>query len=122
MQAECLHWYRKSFTNCARTYQISISKQGSLPSDWPIQVALKGEHVHDGFIILSLLEDHHERNATLIVPHTGEQANHFTDAIRARNHQIRLHGLREILHRCKKCTRVYEAAEGERMYLRRRHF
>lgn len=95
---------------------MSLSKQGTLPSDWLIQDALKGDHVQDGFTILSLLEDHRERNATLTVPHTGEQVNRFTDAIRARNHRIKLCGLKEILHRCRKCTRFYEAKDGEGMW------
>ncbi|KDR67274.1 hypothetical protein GALMADRAFT_283614 [Galerina marginata CBS 339.88] len=102
----------KSFTNCARTYQMSLSKQGTLPSNWPIQDALKGDHVQDGFTILSLLEDHRERQAILTVPHTGEQADRFTEAIRERNHRIKLCGLQEILHRCKKCTRICEV-EGQ---------
>ena len=103
---------RKSFTNCARTYQMSLSKQGTLPSNWPIQDALKGDHVQDGFTILSLLEDYRERQAILTVPHTGEQADRFMEAIRERSYRIKLCGLREILHRCKKCTRVCEA-EGQ---------
>jgi hypothetical protein len=66
---------RKSFTNCARTYEMALSGPESLlPADWPFKGSLKGDHVQDGFFILSLLEDHLNRNTTLVVPHTGEQA------------------------------------------------
>ncbi|KAF8913256.1 hypothetical protein CPB84DRAFT_1841654 [Gymnopilus junonius] len=50
----------KSFMNC------------TLPNNWLIQDALKGDHIQDGFTILSLLEDCHERQAILTVPHTGD--------------------------------------------------
>lgn len=75
---------------------------------------LKGDHVQDGFTILALLDDYCKRNATLIVPHTGEQANRFTEAIKARNARIKLYGQSEIVHRCKKCTRVYKDQHGQR--------
>ncbi|KAF8957661.1 hypothetical protein BDZ97DRAFT_1924399 [Flammula alnicola] len=103
----------KSFTNCARTYEIALSGPDCLPVDWTFKAALKGDHVQDGFTILSLLEDHHERNTTLIVPHTGEQADRFTEAIKARNARIKLYGQKEVLHRCKKCTRIYNGNDGK---------
>jgi hypothetical protein len=112
----CLMPHRKSFTNCARTYEISLSGPDCLPEDWPFKAALKGDHVRDAFTILSLLEDHQERNTTLIVPHTGDQANRFTEAIKARNMRFKLYGQKEVVHRCKKCTRIYEDENGKGMY------
>ncbi|KAF8809420.1 hypothetical protein BYT27DRAFT_7254557 [Phlegmacium glaucopus] len=35
----------KSFTNCARTYEISLSVPNCHPADWPFKAALKGDHV-----------------------------------------------------------------------------
>ena len=107
---------RKSFTNCARTYEVALSEPDCLPTDWPFKAALKGDHVQDGFTILSLLDDHHERNTTLVVPHTGEQANRFTDAIKARNARMKLYGQKEVAHRCQKCTRVYKDQDGKRKH------
>ena len=106
--------YRKSFTNCARTYDVALSGRDGLPTDWTFKAALKGDHVQDAFIIVSLLEDHHERNTTLIVPHSGEQAKRFTEAIKARNARIKLYGQEEVIHRCKKCTRIYNGEDGQR--------
>lgn len=106
--------YRKSFTNCARTYDVALSGRDGLPTDWTFKAALKGDHVQDAFIIVSLLEDHHERNTTLIVPHSGEQAKRFTEAIKARNARIKLYGQEEVIHRCKKCTRIYKGEDGQR--------
>ena len=79
-------------------YEIALAGPDCLPVGWPIKAALKGDHVQDGFVIVSLLEDHHERNTTLIVPHTGEQANRFTELIKARNGRTKLYGQRELLH------------------------
>ncbi|EDR02614.1 uncharacterized protein LACBIDRAFT_308276 [Laccaria bicolor S238N-H82] len=122
VELKVLHMWRadtniswKSFTNCARTYEVALAGPGSngLPSNWKFQAALKGDHIQDGFTILSLLEDHRERISTLIVPHTGEQTDRFTQAIKARNARIKLYGQKEISHRCKKCTRIYAAKDGE---------
>ncbi|KAF8152442.1 hypothetical protein B0H34DRAFT_800873 [Crassisporium funariophilum] len=103
----------KSFTNCARTYEIALAGPDCLPVDWTFKAALKGDHIQDGFTILSLLEDHHEHNTTLIVPHTGEQADRFTETIKAQNARIKLYGQKEVLHRCKKCTRIYNGNDGK---------
>jgi hypothetical protein len=75
----------KSATNCARTYNISLSKQNEPPKDWKFNFTLQSDHVYDGFVILSLLEDHQARQSTLVVPHTGEQRDRFTAAMQARN-------------------------------------
>ena len=92
---------------------MALSGPDCLPSDWPFKAALKGDHVQDGFTILSLLDDHNERNTTLVVPHTGDQANRFTDAIKARNARMKLYGQNEVAHRCQKCTRVYKDQDGK---------
>jgi len=50
--------HRKSFTNCARTYENALLGPDSLPVDWPFKATLKGDPVQDGFTIISLLDDH----------------------------------------------------------------
>ncbi|KAF8807013.1 hypothetical protein BYT27DRAFT_7292820 [Phlegmacium glaucopus] len=102
----------KSFTNCARTYKVALSGADCIPTNWPFEAVLKGDHVQDGFTIVSLLEDHRERNSTLILPHTGEQANRFTEAIKARNARIKLYGQTEVNHRCDMCMRKYKDDRG----------
>ena len=92
---------------------MALSGPDCLPSDWPFRAALKGDHVQDGFTILSLLDDHNECNTTLVVPYTGDQANRFTDAIKARNARMKLYGQNEVAHRCQKCTRVYKDQDGK---------
>ncbi|KIM40257.1 hypothetical protein M413DRAFT_413786 [Hebeloma cylindrosporum] len=99
-------WCAKSATNCARTYSAAYEEK--LPQDWPYKASLKGDHIYDGFVIISLLEDHSTRNAILTVPHHGDQAKRFTEAIRARNARMRLYGQPEILHCCDICMRMYE--------------
>jgi hypothetical protein len=101
--------HRKSATNCARTYGVTYGQnEGNLPRDWPYTASLKGDHIYDGFLIISLLEDHSTRNSILTVPHHGDQAKRFTEAIRARNARMRLYGQPEILHCCDVCMRIYE--------------
>jgi hypothetical protein len=65
-----------SATNGARVYDASLSQPESFPDhpDWmETSFKLRPEHVWDGIIILSLLEDHEARIATLQVLHTGDQ-------------------------------------------------
>ena len=97
---------RKLATNCARSYNLALAGNGSVPNDWPFKPALKGDHVYHGFIIVSLLDDHRERNEILSVPHDGEQEHRFKQAVREWNARIKLYGQPEILHACKKCVRL----------------
>ena len=80
--------------------------------DWKFKFVLKSDHVYNGFIILSLLEDHHTRQTTLVVPHTGDHEDRFKAAMTARNDRMRLYGQPEILHICSKCVRFYTGADG----------
>jgi len=99
--------YRKSATNCARSYSLALAGSGTIPDGWPFKPALKGDHVYNGFIIASLLEDHRERHGILTVPHNGEHEDRFKQAIRDHNIRIKLYGQPEILHACEKCARLY---------------
>jgi hypothetical protein len=73
---------------------------------------LDSDHVYDGFLILSLLEEHISHHSTLTVPHTGLQKDRFTAAVQARNAQMRLYCQPEIRHYCTKCLRVYYGPDG----------
>lgn len=119
VERELVHLWRidmniawKSASNCARSYHQALSKDHIRPKDWSFGSKLKSDHVYDGFIILSLLEDHKARQSTLVVPHTGEQKDRFTEAMQARNALIRLYSQPEIRHHCDKCIRVFRDADG----------
>lgn len=87
---------------------------GSLPEEWSLKAsALKGDHIYYGFTLLSLLEDYCSRNTVLVVPHTGDQANRFTEAVRERNMRLKCYGQPEIEHCCNKCMRLYNANGSE---------
>ncbi|KAJ7353282.1 hypothetical protein DFH08DRAFT_987489 [Mycena albidolilacea] len=105
-----------SATNAARVYDTCLSKPENRPDhkDWPPtrSFKLRTEHVWDGFLILSLLEDYVERNEILEVPHTGEQNVRFNNAIRKRNARFRLCGQPEWAHYCDKCMRVWKDGDG----------
>lgn len=75
---------------------------GSLKS-----TTLTSDHVWDGFLILTLLEDNQQQRTILSVPHEGEQRERYTAAIRARNKRIQMFGQEELRHCCNKCTRRY---------------
>jgi len=97
-----VHLNRTSATNCARLYNVSIAKQAkSAPEGWATLSALTSDHVWDGFLLLSLLEDHQLQCTTLHLPHSGEHQNRF-----------KLFGQEELRHYCDKCTRKYTDADG----------
>jgi hypothetical protein len=110
----------KSATNCSRSYHQALAKDHLRPPGWNFGFSLTPAHVYDGFIVLSLLEDHQSRQSTLVVPHDGEQKDRFTMAMRARNALIRLYSQAEIRHFCNLCIRVYKDANGKGM--RTHHF
>lgn len=89
---------------------LSLSLQASLPADWQYSASLDGDHVFDAVITLSLLEDHLFRNAVLILPHEGLQADRLTRAMEQRNKRIYVSGQPETNHFCSKCTRFYKNA------------
>jgi len=108
-----MHLNRTSATNCARLYNVSIAKQAKpAPEGWATSSALTSDHVWDGFLLLSLLEDHQLQCTTLHLPHSGEHRNRFTEAICARNARIKLFGQEELHHYCDKCTHKYTDADG----------
>ena len=104
-----------SAANCANTYQYSLSTEQQLPPSWQFGQTLTHKHVYDGFVLLSLLEDHQDRRSTLVVLHTGSQKDQFTAAMKDRNLRMRLYGQPELRHCCNKCVRVYPPANGKRM-------
>ncbi|KAJ7688745.1 hypothetical protein B0H17DRAFT_938044, partial [Mycena rosella] len=100
-----------SATNGAQVYNTSLFRPENLPGhpDWiETSFKLRPEHVWDGFIVLTLLEDHQARSATLRVPHTGEQRDRFTSAMEEHNTCIQLCGQPEWGHYCAKCIRVWD--------------
>jgi hypothetical protein len=105
-----------SATNAARVYDTCLSKPENRPvhKDWPPERSFKmrPEHVWDGFLLLSLLEDYDERKQVLSVPDTGEQSERFKDAMRERNARFRLSGQPEWGHHCDKCMRVWKEEDG----------
>ena len=112
---ELTTFFRKSATNCARTYDAALNHgMESLPDGWSIKAsALKGDHIYYGFTLLSLLKDYRSRNTVLIVPHTGDQADRFTEAVRERNVRLKCYGQPEIEHCCNKCMRLYNTSGSE---------
>ena len=99
--------YRKSATNCAQTYMLVLPCKNNLPSHWKYKASLDSEHVSDAVITLSLLEDHLSCNATLIIPHEGDQSDWLTAAIEQRNNHIRVAGQPKISHYCLNCMCIY---------------
>ncbi|KAJ6525243.1 hypothetical protein DFH09DRAFT_936833 [Mycena vulgaris] len=100
-----------STTNSARVYDSSLSQPENFPEhpDWMgTSFKLRPEHVWDGFIILTLLEDYAGRGETLQVPHTGDQRDRFTAAMEERNMHIQLCGQPEWGHYCTKCLCVWD--------------
>src|SRR3954453_13157299 len=100
---------RVSATNCACLYHRSFSQANTPPEEWPFGFTITTEQVWDGFLTLSLLQNHDRLGLghQLIVPHTGNQRDRFLEPMRAHNEHIRLHNLPEFRHFCNRCVRWY---------------
>lgn len=103
-----------SATNCANLYAIAQTRHDLGDSDdhWQFGNALTTEQVWDSFTLLALLDDHQQRDESLIVPHDGDQKNRFTGAMYARNARIVLQGQDELPHTCLGCMRIFKSPDG----------
>jgi hypothetical protein len=91
----------------------SIAKDARpTPDGWATLFILTADHIWDGFLLLSLLEDYQTQHTTLHVPHSGEHQNRFTEAVKAWNQWIQLFGQEELRHYCDKCTWKYKDTKG----------
>lgn len=98
-----------SASNCAAMYNAQHrDATHHTPAGWEFGETLTTNHVWDGFIIKSLLEDCQQHKRELVVPHSGHQNTRFTMAMSARNEAMILYGQPNILHYCDKCIRFYE--------------
>ncbi|KAG2095660.1 uncharacterized protein F5147DRAFT_584431 [Suillus discolor] len=73
-----------SATNCARLYNICLSHGKQAPASYGVKFEVYVDHVWDGYVISSLLEDCKNRKSSLTIPHTGEQRDRFTAAMIAK--------------------------------------
>jgi len=87
--------------------------------DWQFVSHLSVEHVWDGFILYSLLDEKNRSREQLKVPHTGQQSERFRHAMEQRNRDMILNGQPDaVSHACDKCFCYYETQAGEiRNYL-----
>jgi len=100
---------RLSASNAAKLYQMSFAKDYLKDTEWQFVPRLTTEHVWDAFVIFSLLEDKKQRHERLCVPHIGDQASRFTEAMEQRNRDFIINGQPDaILHACDKCLRIYQ--------------
>ncbi|KAI0051230.1 hypothetical protein FA95DRAFT_1485797 [Auriscalpium vulgare] len=102
-----------SATNCARSYEMSLSKSETRPDDWQFSFTLTTEQVWDAFVILALLRDHERRGELLHIPHTGDQRDRFMAAMEHRNTRIVKEGQPELRHYCDRCIRFYEGPDPD---------
>ncbi|KAG1727916.1 hypothetical protein EDD22DRAFT_789206 [Suillus occidentalis] len=60
-----------SATNCTKLYNLCLSHGKQTPAHYKVKFELSVEHIWDGYVIASLLEDCERRMSTLVAPHTG---------------------------------------------------
>ncbi|KAJ7216432.1 hypothetical protein GGX14DRAFT_561994 [Mycena pura] len=104
-----------SATNAARVYDMALSEQQEhdvAAGGWQFGCTLTTENVWDAFVLLALLDYNDRTSSYLFVPHIGDQKDRFTEAMRARNHEVIMEGQDEIAHCCDKCMRVWTAPDG----------
>ena len=110
--AQALHAWT-SATNASRIYDTAFNTANSFSDNTQVpRFSLTTEQVLDGFILNALLRDHAARDETLHIPHTGDQKDRLTLAIRQRNLRIRHSGQPEWAHYCNRCTDKYDDSEG----------
>jgi hypothetical protein len=97
-----------SATNCACFYNAALGGKNHTPPDWQFRSTLISEHVYNGFLILSLLEDHTLQGKILSVPHGGLDKDRYKAVMQARNIRMRLYSQPELQHYCTKCTRFLD--------------
>jgi hypothetical protein len=102
---------RVSATNSATVYNSCLSKPEDFPEDW-FDIKLRAEQVWDGVTLLCLLEDHRDRNMVLQLPHTGDQRDRLTEAVRERNERFEREGQPEWDHYCEKCCFFFYDENG----------
>ncbi|KAJ6492700.1 hypothetical protein C8R47DRAFT_1269993 [Mycena vitilis] len=107
-----LGWF--SATNCAKLYDMALSDRDKLEGGgWQFGLKLTPNHIWDGFVIKSLLDDCQRHATVLQVDHGGDQNIRFQAAMEARNRRIVLLGQDEVPHYCDRCMRVWEDEDGK---------
>ncbi|KAJ7212989.1 hypothetical protein GGX14DRAFT_360980, partial [Mycena pura] len=100
-----------SGTNCARIYNTSIAHaalEPHLPRNW-LSLKIDIEDVFNSFFLYALLQDHHERDDILQLPHDApSHAERLRPALEARNSRMAGTGQEEWNHYCDLCCHIYE--------------
>lgn len=107
---------RVSATTCAKVYNTRLGHKTKREArvkleQWNLSCSIRGAAVWDAYVVVGLLRDHTERQATLVVPDKIDQRYRFTAAMKERNARYQLYGLGQTRHRCDKCMRVYDLRE-----------
>ncbi|KAJ3497491.1 hypothetical protein NLJ89_g10345 [Agrocybe chaxingu] len=103
-----------SASNNAKLYQMNLAAEYLTDTEWQFVPRLMTEQVWIAFVCYSLLNDKMRYGNRLIVPHTGEQKDCFTQAMKERNMDMILHGQPDaISHACDKCFRTYKTENDE---------
>jgi len=111
---------RVSATNCARNYTLIAKRAPNLPTDWA-HLELDVDDVWNAFFLHTLLNQHEEREQTLVLPQRGyTQRERLLFAIRDENARMVGTGQEHWNHVCDKCCWVYEkeGVQREFSYLR----
>ena len=116
ISVDCCSWLsRFSATNCARAYDIALSRQQESDlalGGWQFCTTLTAEHIWDAFVIYTLLQDHCARDICMQVPHMGSQKDRFTELMKQRNDHVILYGQDKVLHTCDKCLHIVQHDDG----------
>ncbi|KAJ7211649.1 hypothetical protein GGX14DRAFT_564870 [Mycena pura] len=106
-----------SSTNCARIYNMSISKQALqtlLPADWSLRFQMDGDDVFDSFFLHALILDHCEHGDILELRHDApSQSERLRPALEARNAHMVGPGQEEWNHVCELCSYIVVKPGGQ---------
>lgn len=106
-------------THCAISVAASSFASAYVSRDWhdlhldgsQFSSRLTAEMVWDAIVLYALIDDSLGRRDPLCLPHTGNQRDRFTAAMRARTECFILFGQPELPHYCDACMRVFPNGE-----------
>ncbi|KAG9316081.1 hypothetical protein JVU11DRAFT_3752 [Chiua virens] len=104
------HW--TSATACANFYNTLMAKSNKPPPGWAFGFSLSTEHVWSVFLLYCLLEDAMEQQEYLVVTHSGDQKDCFSELVQAQNQHMCIEGQSELTHFCDKCTHWFYGPDG----------
>ena len=94
-----------------------MAKSNVPPPGWSFRFSLLTEPVWSAFLLYCLLEDATEQQEYLVLTHTGDQKDRFSEPVQAQDQCMCIEGQLELTHFCDKCTYWFYGPDGSGEYV-----